>query len=392
MLWGSTLRSPHPRARIRSLEIGPALARAGVFAVLTHEDVPGRKTYGLEIQDQPVLAWEDVRYQGEPVAIVAADHPETARAAAAAIEVDYEVLEPLTDPEAALDPETPSLHPSGNLLRHVHIEHGDPEAARRGGGHRRVRGRDAGPGVPRAGVGPRGARGGRRRRPLHRHAVAARRPGPARRLARPAAGEGAARARRRRRRVRRARGPLDAGPRLHARAAHAAAREDDVRARGVLLRAHPPPSGADALRAPRDARRQARRRARAGPARRRRLRLQLDRGVLERRLVRLRPLRGAQRARRRLRRLHRQPALRRDARLRRRADLLRARGADGQARGRAGDRPRRAAPAQRDVHRLHAADRRAGALPGAGGRAARARARHARARRRRRAARAASPT
>src|ERR671920_1785792 len=115
MLWGSTLRSPHPRARIRSIEIGPALRVPGVHAVLTHEDVPGRKTYGLEIQDQPVLAWEDVRYQGEPVALVAADHPETARRAAALVAVDYEVLEPVVDPEAALDPASDPLHPSGNL-------------------------------------------------------------------------------------------------------------------------------------------------------------------------------------------------------------------------------------------------------------------------------------
>jgi CO/xanthine dehydrogenase Mo-binding subunit len=128
MLWGSTLRSPHPRAKIRSIEIGAALRVPGVHAVLTHEDVPGRKTYGLEIQDQPVLAWEDVRYQGEPVALVAADHPETARAAAKKIEVDYEVLEPLTDPERALDPGSDPLHPSGNLLRHVPIRHGDPDA------------------------------------------------------------------------------------------------------------------------------------------------------------------------------------------------------------------------------------------------------------------------
>jgi xanthine dehydrogenase D subunit len=128
MLWGSTLRSPHPRARIRGIEIGAALRVPGVRAVLTHEDVPGRKTYGLEIQDQPVLAWEDVRYQGEPIALVAADHPETARAAARKIEVDYEVLEPLTDPEKALDPDTPPLHPRGNLLRHVPIRHGDPDA------------------------------------------------------------------------------------------------------------------------------------------------------------------------------------------------------------------------------------------------------------------------
>src|SRR5215204_1144274 len=128
MLWGSTLRSPHPRAKIRSIEIGAALRVPGVHAVLTHEDVPGRKTYGLEIHDQPVLAWEDVRYQGEAVALVAADHPETARAAAKRIEVDFEILEPLTDPERALDPDSPPLHPSGNLLRHVPIRHGDPDA------------------------------------------------------------------------------------------------------------------------------------------------------------------------------------------------------------------------------------------------------------------------
>ena len=126
MLWGATLRSPHPRARIRDINLAPALAVRGVHAVLTHQDVPGRKTYGLEIPDQPVLAWDQVRYQGEPIAIVAADHPETARHAAGQIEVDFEVLEPVTDPEKAIDAEP--LHPSGNLLRHVHIEHGDPAA------------------------------------------------------------------------------------------------------------------------------------------------------------------------------------------------------------------------------------------------------------------------
>jgi CO/xanthine dehydrogenase Mo-binding subunit len=98
MLWGSTLRSPHPRARIRSIDTAAAVAMAGVRAVLTHADVPGRKTYGLEHPDQPVLAWEDVRYEGEAVAIVAADHPETARRAARTIVVDYEVLEPVVDP------------------------------------------------------------------------------------------------------------------------------------------------------------------------------------------------------------------------------------------------------------------------------------------------------
>jgi xanthine dehydrogenase D subunit len=129
MLWGATVRSPHPRARIRSIETGEALTVPGVMAVLTHEDVPGRKTYGLEIPDQPVLAFHDVRYQGEPVALVAADHPETARRAAARVAVDYQALQPLADAEEALGQDAPALHPSGNVLRHIRIRHGDPEAS-----------------------------------------------------------------------------------------------------------------------------------------------------------------------------------------------------------------------------------------------------------------------
>ena len=129
MLWGATVRSPHPRARIRGIDITRALQVPGVHAVLTHEDVPGRKTYGLEIPDQPVLAWSDVRYQGEPIALVAADHPETARRAAERVDVDLEVLEPLTDPERALEEDAPRLHPSGNVIRTVRMRRGDPDAA-----------------------------------------------------------------------------------------------------------------------------------------------------------------------------------------------------------------------------------------------------------------------
>ena len=128
MLWGATLRSPHPHANIRSIDTSASEAMPGVYAVLTHEDVPGRKVYGMEIPDQPVLAWEKIRYQGEPVAIVAADHPETARMALGNIHVEYEVLEPLADAEKAMKSDAPKLHLSGNVLRHVKIKHGDPEA------------------------------------------------------------------------------------------------------------------------------------------------------------------------------------------------------------------------------------------------------------------------
>ena len=128
MLWGATVRSPHPYARIITIDTEEARAMPGVRAVLTHVDVPGRKLYGLEIQDQPVLAFDVVRYWGEAVALVAADHPEQARRAAEKVHVEYEVLRPVTDPEQALSPEAPRLHPDGNVTRHVKIRHGDQAA------------------------------------------------------------------------------------------------------------------------------------------------------------------------------------------------------------------------------------------------------------------------
>jgi xanthine dehydrogenase D subunit len=128
MLWGRTLRSPHAYARVRSVEIGPALAIPGVSCVLTADDVPGTPTYGLISPDQPVFARDVVRYTGEPVAAVAADHPDTARRALAAVVVDYQPLEPLVDPGRAASAETPPIHPDGNVIRHIRIEHGDPAA------------------------------------------------------------------------------------------------------------------------------------------------------------------------------------------------------------------------------------------------------------------------
>ena len=126
MIWGVTLRSPHPYARIKSVAIGEALATGGVYAVLTHHDVPGSNRCGLERADQPALAEDVVRYQGEPVALVAADHPEIARRAAKKIVVDYEVLDPVTSAVAAMREDAPPLHPQGNLLRHLKIRKGDP--------------------------------------------------------------------------------------------------------------------------------------------------------------------------------------------------------------------------------------------------------------------------
>ena len=126
MLWGITVRAPHPHARINSIDLSGALASPGVHAVLSADDVPGKRTYGLEVADQPVLAWERVRYVGEPLVILAAETPELARRAAARVAVEYEVLPAVTDMVDALDPKAPKVHEAGNVIRHLRIVHGDP--------------------------------------------------------------------------------------------------------------------------------------------------------------------------------------------------------------------------------------------------------------------------
>src|SRR5436309_11450220 len=139
MLWGHTVRSPHAHARIGGIDVSRALTMPGVHAVLTHEDVPGEKLYGLEFRDQPVLAIDRVRYFGEPVALVAAEHPEQARRAAEQVRVEYEPLEPIVDAERAteqepLHPGRPTMghgyrdDPRSNVVRSLVIRHGDPDA------------------------------------------------------------------------------------------------------------------------------------------------------------------------------------------------------------------------------------------------------------------------
>ena len=128
-LFGVTLRSPYPRARITGIDISAALAVPGVHAVLTHSDVPGSKYYGLDHSDQPVLAIDETRYQGEPVAILAAADPHTARRALARIVVSYQELEPLTDARQAIfDSSLPPIHPDGNVVRYQPIRYGEPDS------------------------------------------------------------------------------------------------------------------------------------------------------------------------------------------------------------------------------------------------------------------------
>ncbi|MFI1356502.1 xanthine dehydrogenase family protein molybdopterin-binding subunit [Streptomyces sp. NPDC020898] len=142
MLWGQILRSPVAHAEIVSIDTAEALALPGVYAVMTYDDLPTDvKNYGLEIQDTPVLAHGKVRHHGEPVAIVAADHPETARRAAAKIKVEYRELPVITDEASATAPDAILIHDHRTDHHIGHVDHpnivhrqpvvrGDVEAAR----------------------------------------------------------------------------------------------------------------------------------------------------------------------------------------------------------------------------------------------------------------------
>ncbi|MFN8531459.1 MAG: molybdopterin cofactor-binding domain-containing protein [Anaerolineae bacterium] len=130
MIYARTLRSPLPHAKVISIDTAAAKALPGVRAVLTHEDVPGENLHGLVYRDWPVLCGDVVRYVGDAVAIVAADTQEIADAALGLIHVKYEALSVVADPVYAHSPEAPVLHPNhptGNLLKHIKVRHGDIE-------------------------------------------------------------------------------------------------------------------------------------------------------------------------------------------------------------------------------------------------------------------------
>ena len=132
MLYGKICRSPLPHARIRGIDTSRAERLPGVTAVVTALDMPDIKfSFVPEFADKvPLCApGRTVRYAGDEVAAVAALDEATAEEAARLIEVDYEALEPVLDPEAALSPGSPEVHGGGNLAYEVHKREGDVEAA-----------------------------------------------------------------------------------------------------------------------------------------------------------------------------------------------------------------------------------------------------------------------
>lgn len=130
------VRSPVPSARIVSRDATAALAVPGVVAVLFAADVPNNEiptnTAGIKGRPLPpswVLAENRVRYHGEPVALVVAESQRALAAGEAAVEVEYDLLPVVSDPERALEDDSPEVHDGGNLLSRWDIDRGDVDAA-----------------------------------------------------------------------------------------------------------------------------------------------------------------------------------------------------------------------------------------------------------------------
>jgi CO/xanthine dehydrogenase Mo-binding subunit len=141
LLYGAILHSPYPHARIIRYDIGQAKALPGVYAVVTGDDI-GRHYMGPFIKDEPALAKDKVRYIGEPVAAVAAIDVETARHAVRLIEIVYEELPAVFDPQEAARTNAPLIHEelidyvktfecerSGNIMATIAMAEGNVDKA-----------------------------------------------------------------------------------------------------------------------------------------------------------------------------------------------------------------------------------------------------------------------
>lgn len=131
MLYGSALRTKYPRALIKSIDISKALKHPGVEAVLTAEDVPGKRFIGHLVKDWPAMiaVGEETRYVGDAVALVAAKSKIALKEALELIDVEYEVLKPVTCPEEGMREGAPKIHPKGNLLVKETLKRGNAEEA-----------------------------------------------------------------------------------------------------------------------------------------------------------------------------------------------------------------------------------------------------------------------
>ncbi len=129
MLYGKILWAAHPHAEILSIDTSEAEKLAGVRAVITAKDIPGKNQIGIVIRDQVAIADKKVIYIGDSVASVFADTPEIAADALTRIKVEYRVLPGVFSPADAAKPDAPKVHEKGNLLHRVSIVRGNSEEA-----------------------------------------------------------------------------------------------------------------------------------------------------------------------------------------------------------------------------------------------------------------------
>ncbi len=118
------VRSLHHHARIVSVDISAAKSMPGVLGVVISEDIPGARTFGALVDDQPVLAEKVVRHMGEPIALVIADSKHRAEQAARKVLIQYEILPAEFDPIQAIQSGAPLIHEDGNLLCEFDVSDG----------------------------------------------------------------------------------------------------------------------------------------------------------------------------------------------------------------------------------------------------------------------------
>lgn len=127
MLHGKVLRSPYPHAKILNINTKKAERVHGVKAVITAEDTPKIK-YGISIEDESILAPEKVRYIGDEVVATAAIDEDTAEEALDLIEIEYEKLPPVFDPEEAMEANAPKIHDAErNIALYIPFKFGHGE-------------------------------------------------------------------------------------------------------------------------------------------------------------------------------------------------------------------------------------------------------------------------
>jgi len=129
MLYLKIKRAVHPHAYLRKLHLEKAKKIPGIVKIITAEDIPQVKNFGLIIKDQPVLIGIDqkMRFLGDALAIIIAERKETATKAEKLIETEVDKLEVISDPIQAMEKDAPLIHQNGNILSTHFLEKGDVE-------------------------------------------------------------------------------------------------------------------------------------------------------------------------------------------------------------------------------------------------------------------------